>query len=386
MSIFPPRAEELQDETLLMFGETVRRFFETHASPERMAAWKEAGVISRDLWQAAAEAGLLGISIPEAYGGLGLDFRFEAILAEEMYRLGLDAFGLQIHNAVVAPYLTEFGTQEQKRNWLPKLASGEYIAAIAMTEPDAGSDLRGIRTRARRDGDCYVLNGQKTYITNGQTADLIAVIAKTGDGSGSDAVSIIFVETAACPGFVRGRKLKKVGLDAADTSELFFEDARVPAENVLGGVEGAGLHQLMAKLPQERLMIAVQAVGTMERALVNTIAYVKQRKAFGKTLLDFQNTQFKLAECKTEATIARVFVDHCILCHVRGELDASTASMAKYWTTDTECRIIDQCLQLHGGAGYMLEYPIAEMYRDARAQRIYGGANEVMKLLIARSL
>jgi acyl-CoA dehydrogenase len=386
MSIFPPRVSEMQDETLVMFGETVRRFYETHAPPERIAAWKEAGVISRDLWTAAAEAGLLGITISEAYGGLGLDFRFEAILAEETYRLGLDAFGLQIHNAVVAPYISEFGTEDQKQRWLPKLVSGEYVAAIAMSEPGAGSDLRGLRTRARLDGDAYVLNGQKTYITNGQTADLIAVIAKTGEGTGSDALSIIFVEAADCPGFVRGQNLKKIGLEAADTSELFFEDARVPVENLLGEVAGSGLNQLMAKLPQERLMIAVQAVGTMERALTHTIAYVKQRSAFGKMVAEFQNTQFTLAECKTKATVARVFVDQCVLSHVRGELDAVTASMAKYWTTDTECRIIDECLQLHGGAGYMLEYPIAEMYRDARAQRIYGGSNEVMKLLIARSL
>jgi len=381
-----PRPAVFDDETLRLFEDTLRRFFDTHAPPEALAQWREDGVIPRQLWRDAAEAGLLGLTIPEEFGGAGLDFRFEAALIDEQYRRGVDAFGAPLHNAIVAPYIVSFGTEEQKARWLPRMVTGELISAIAMTEPGAGSDLRGIQTRARRDGDHYVINGQKTYITNGQTANLIAVVVKTGEGSGSDAISIIFVETDDCPGFMRGRNLEKIGLEAADTSELFFEDVRVPAANLLGGSPGAGLHQLMAKLPQERLMIAIQGIAATERALAETIAFARQRKAFGKTILDFQNTQFKLAECKTEATIARVFVDHCIERLLKGELDAATASMAKYWVTDTQCRIIDECLQLHGGAGYMLEYPIARMYRDARVQRIYGGANEIMKLLIARTL
>jgi acyl-CoA dehydrogenase len=386
MSTFSHRPDAFADETLQLFEDSVRKFFDAHAPASAIAKWKEDGVVSRDLWREAAKAGLLGLSVSESYGGAGVDFRFEAALIEEMFRRGLDAFGAPLHNAIVAPYIEIFGSEPQKRRWLPRMVSGDLVGAIAMTEPEAGSDLRGIRATARRDGDVYVVNGQKTFITNGQTANLIAVVVKTADGRGSDSISIVFVETDGLEGFARGRNLDKVGLEAADTSELFFENVRVPAENLLGEVEGAGLHQLMAQLPQERLMIAIQGIASIERALTETIAYVKQRKAFGKSLIEFQNTQFKLAECKTEANIARVFVDHCIERHLRGELDAATASMAKYWVTDTQCRIVDECLQLFGGSGYMLEYPIAQMYRDARVQRIYGGTNEVMKLLIARSL
>jgi len=265
------------------------------------------------------------------------------------------------------------------------MASGEFVGAIAMTEPGTGSDLQAVRTTAKKQGNGYVINGQKTFITNGQTANLIALFCKTGDPA-AQTMSMIFIETDGAEGFKRGRNLEKVGLEAADTSELFFDNLRVPAANLLGGKEGSGLHQLMSKLPQERLIIAIQAVAAIERALKLTIDYTKQRKAFGKTIMDFQTTSFKLAECKTEANVARVFVDHCIERHVRGELDSATASMAKYWLTDLQCKIIDECLQLHGGLGFMLEYPIGQMYRDARVQRIYGGANEVMKLLIARSL
>jgi acyl-CoA dehydrogenase len=380
------RPAVFDDESLRLFEATLRRFFDEHAPPAALEQWREDGVIPRSLWAEAARAGLLGLTIPEEFGGAGLDFRYEAALIDEMYHRGVDAFGAPLHNAIVAPYIVSFGTEAQKRRWLPKMVTGELISAIAMTEPGAGSDLRGVATRARRDGDHYVINGQKTYITNGQTANLVAVVAKTGEGTDSGAISIVFVETDEAPGFARGRNLDKVGLEAADTSELFFEDVRVPASNLLGETEGAGLHQLMAKLSQERLMIAIQGIAATERALAETVAFARHRKAFGKTILDFQNTQFKLAECKTEATIARVFVDHCIERLLKNELDAATASMAKYWVTDTQCKIIDECLQLHGGAGYMLEYPIARMYRDARVQRIYGGANETMKLLIARTL
>lgn len=377
------RPAVFDDETLRMFEDTVRRFFDAHAPEAAIAQWKRDGVVSLDLWREAAKTGLLGLSISEAYSGPGLDFRFEAALIEELGRRGLDAFGATLHNTIVAPYIITSATDEQKARWLPGMVDGSFIGAIAMSEPGAGSDLRGITTSARRDGDDYVLTGQKTYISSGQTANLIGVVAKVGE---EKTTSIFFVETDRAEGFSRGRNLEKIGLEAADTSELFFDNVRVPSDNLLGGVEGKGLHQLMANLPQERLMIALQGVVACERALSETIAFVKDRRAFGKSILEFQNTQFKLAECKTEATIARIFVDRCIEQHLVGGLDATTAAMAKYWVTDLQCKIIDECLQLHGGAGYMMEYPIAQMYRDARVQRIYGGTNEIMKMLIARSL
>ena len=383
---FPSRRpESLQDPDLSLFQDSVRRFLSVHATKTHIETWRKNKIIDRAFWSHAAEAGFLGLCVPDTYGGPGVDFRFDMALVEELAAIGLEAFGGPMHNSVVAPYIVEFGDEAQKQRWLPGMVSGELIGAIAMTEPGAGSDLRGIRTFARRDGDHYVLNGQKTYITNGQTANLVAVVAKTGDDPAAALPSLLFVETEQAEGFARGRNLEKVGMDVADTSELFFDNVRVPAANLLGA-EGQGLRQLMAKLPQERLIIAVQGVAAIERALALTIEQVKSRTAFGRKIIDFQNTQFKLAECKTEATIARVFVDHCLDLHLRGELDTATASMAKYWVTDLQCRVIDECLQLHGGAGYMLEYPIAQMYRDARAQRIYGGANEIMKMLIARSL
>ena len=384
MSITTRRPESLQDPELKLFQDSVRRFLAVHATKEKLEAWRKNKIIDRAFWTHAAEAGFLGLCVPEAYGGPEVDFRFDMAFVEGLASVGLEAFGGPMHNSVVAPYIVEFGDEAQKQRWLPKMVTGELIGAIAMTEPGAGSDLRGIRTTARRDGEHYILNGQKTYITNGQTANLIAVVAKTGD-DGSGPVSLLFVETEQAEGFARGRNLEKIGMDVADTSELFFDNVRAPAENLLGA-EGQGLHQLMAKLPQERLIIAVQGVAVIERALEITIDQVKGRSAFGQKIIDFQNTQFTLAECKTEATIARVFVDHCLDLHVRGELDTTTAAMAKYWVTDLQCRVVDECLQLHGGAGYMLEYPIAQMYRDARAQRIYGGANEIMKMLVARSL
>jgi acyl-CoA dehydrogenase len=386
MGLVSHRPTSLQGEDLLLFRDSVRRFLSVHATREHMDTWRRAGIVPRSFWTAVAETGFLGMSLPERYGGAGVDFRFDMGFVEELAAIGLESFGAPMHNSVVAPYIETFGSEEQKQRWLPKMVTGELIGAIAMSEPGAGSDLRGVRTTARRDGDEYVLNGQKTYITNGQTANLIAVIAKTSDGGDGPAKpSIVFVETDRVAGFSRGRNLEKVGMDLADTSELFFSDVRVPAANLLGE-EGSGMRQLMAQLPQERLIIAVQGIAAAERALGLTIDYVKQRRAFGQAIIEFQNTQFKLAECKTEVTIARVFVDHCLDRHLRGELDSVTASMAKYWVTDLQCRVIDECLQLHGGAGYMLEYPIAQMYRDARAQRIYGGTNEIMKVLIARGL
>ncbi len=378
-------ADWRRDEEISIFSDAAGQFFERECVPH-VQEWRKAGIVPREIWTKAGQAGLLGASISDEYGGAGGDFRHEAIIIEQQYWKGVDGFGITLHNAIVAPYIETYGTEEQKRRWLPKMASGELVAAIAMTEPGTGSDLQAIKTTAKKDGNGYVVNGQKTFITNGQTANLILVCAKTDPSEGAKGVSIICVETDGAEGFRRGRNLEKLGQHAADTSELFFDDVKVPSENLLGDTEGRGFFQLMEKLPQERQIIAAQGMGMIERALHETIAYVKQRKAFGKSLLDFQNTQFKLAECKTEATVAKVFVDHCTQLLVDGELDAATASMAKYWVTDLQCKIIDECLQLHGGYGYMDEYPIAQMYGDARVQRIYGGTNEIMKVLIARTL
>ena len=380
------RLPALAEEDIVIFEDAVGKFFDEYAPEARVAKWREDGIVERSMWTQAAEAGLACLSIPEEYGGMGGDYRHEVVLMEQLGAKGVDGFGLSLHNSIVAPYIFHYGTEDQKRRWLPKLATCEYVSAIAMTEPGAGSDLQGIKTTARLDGNEYVINGSKTFITNGQTANLIIVVCKTDPTQGARGTSLILVETDNAPGFERGRNLDKLGMEAADTSELFFNDVRVPTSNLLGEGEGHGFFQLMSQLPQERLNIAVQGIATIERALTLTIDYVKQRKAFGKSILDFQNTQFVLAECKTEATVARVFVNHCIEQHLKGKLDAATASMAKYWVTDLENSIIDRCLQFFGGFGYMAEYPIARMYRDSRVQRIYGGANEVMKVLIARTL
>jgi acyl-CoA dehydrogenase len=380
------RLPALAEEDIVIFEDAVGKFFDEYAPEARVAKWREDGIVERSMWTQAAEAGLACLSIPEEYGGMGGDYRHEVVLMEQLGAKGVDGFGLSLHNSIVAPYIFHYGTEDQKRRWLPKLATCEYVSAIAMTEPGAGSDLQGIKTTARLDGNEYVINGSKTFITNGQTANLIIVVCKTDPTQGARGTSLILVETDNAPGFERGRNLDKLGMEAADTSELFFNDVRVPTSNLLGEGEGHGFFQLMSQLPQERLNIAVQGIATIERALALTIDYVKQRKAFGKSILDFQNTQFVLAECKTEATVARVFVNHCIEQHLKGKLDAATASMAKYWVTDLENSIIDRCLQFFGGFGYMAEYPIARMYRDSRVQRIYGGANEVMKVLIARTL
>jgi len=380
------RTPSLAEEDIVIFEDAVARFFTDHAPESRVAKWREDGVVERAMWNEAAEAGLACLSIPEEYGGMGGDYRHEVILMEQMGAKGVDGFGLSLHNSIVAPYILHYGTEEQRRRWLPGLADGTFVGGIAMTEPGAGSDLQGIKSTAILTGNEYVINGSKTFITNGQTANLIIVVAKTDPNQGARGTSLVLVETDGAAGFERGRNLDKLGMEAADTSELFFNDVRVPATNVLGGDEGQGFFQLMGQLPQERLNIAIQGMATIERALELTIDYVKQRKAFGKAIIDFQNTQFVLAECKTEATIARVFVNDCIEKHLKGKLDASTASMAKYWVTDLENKIIDRCLQLYGGFGYMAEYPIARMYRDSRVQRIYGGTNEIMKVLIARTL
>ena len=372
-------------EDLVLLEEQARRFFAAEFVPN-LEQWNDDGIMDRAMWQKAGEAGLLCAAMPEQYGGAGGTFAHEAVFNREIALAGLDGFGAPLHSGIVAPYILHYGSEEQKQRWLPKLATGELVGAIAMTEPGTGSDLQGVRTSAVKSGNGYVLNGAKTFITNGQHANLIIVVAKTDPKQGAKGVSLMVVETEDASGFRRGRKLKKLGMDWADTSELFFDETKLPAESLLGTEEGQGFVQLMTELPQERLIVATAAVAMMERALALTIAYVKERKAFGKAIIDFQNTQFELAECKSEATIGRVFHDHCVERHLRKELDTVTASMAKYWLTDLQNKIVDRCLQLFGGYGYMDEYPISRMYRDARVQRIYAGTNEIMKLLIARSL
>jgi len=376
----------MAEEDIAIFEDAVGKFFDEHAPEATVAKWRKNHCVDRDMWTKAGVAGLLGLSTPEEYGGAGGDYRHEVVLMDQLGKKGVDGFGASLHNAIVMPYIVHYGTEEQKRRWLPRLATGELVGAIAMTEPGAGSDLQGVKTTAKKAGNQYVLNGSKTFITNGQTANLIIVVAKTDPAGDARGTSLLIVETDGTEGFERGRNLDKLGHEAQDTSELFFNDVKIPTENLLGVDEGQGFFQLMGQLPQERLNIAVQGMATIERALELTIAYVKARQAFGKAIIDFQNTQFVLAECKTEATVAKVFVNHCIGQHLDGKLDAATASMAKYWVTDLENKIVDRCLQLFGGYGFMNEYPIARMYKDSRVQRIYGGTNEIMKLLIARTL
>jgi acyl-CoA dehydrogenase len=372
-------------EDVVLLEEQARRFIVAEFVPH-LERWNEEGMYDREVWAKAGAAGLLCASMPEQYGGAGGSFAHEVAINRALSLAGFDAFGAPLHSGIVAPYILHHGTEEQKRRWLPRLATGELVGAIAMTEPGAGSDLQGVRTRAARHDNGYVLDGAKTFISNGQHANLVIVVAKTDAAAGAKGISLMVVETDEVQGFRRGRKLKKLGFDAADTSELFFEDVALPAESLLGAAENQGFAQLMSELPQERLIVAVHAQAMIERALALTIDYVKQREAFGRKLIEFQNTQFVLADCKTEATVARVFVDHCIGRLIEGALETVTASMAKCWVTDTEGKIVDRCLQLFGGYGYMEEYPISRMYRDSRVLRIYAGTNEIMKLVIARSL
>jgi len=381
-----PEPDFMKEEEIVLFSDSVAKWIDEHAPQEKFQQWIAESSVPRGLWNAAGEAGLLGLSLPEEDGGFGGDYRHEVVLMRQLGWKGADHFGISLHNAIVMPYVWHYGTAEQKARWLPRLQSGELVGAIAMTEPGAGSDLQGVKTTAVKQGDHYVLNGSKTFITNGQLANFIIVVAKTDPAEGAKGTSLICLETDGAEGFERGRNLHKIGMEANDTSELFFNDVKVPLENVIGDTEGQGFVQLMQQLPQERLNIAVQGVAAAERGLEATLAYVKERKAFGKRVIDFQNTQFKLAEIKTKLTVAKVFVDHCIGLHLKGQLDAATASMAKYWVTDIQGETIDEMLQLFGGYGYMTEYPIAQLYKDARVQRIYGGTNEIMKLLIARTL
>jgi acyl-CoA dehydrogenase len=372
-------------EDLVLLEEQSRRFLAAELVPH-VERWHEEGIMDAGAWRTLGEAGLLCAGIPEGYGGAGGTFAHETVINREFALAGLDAIGAPLHSGIVAPYILRYGTEEQKRRWLPRLASGEMVGAIAMSEPGAGSDLQGVKTTAKKSGNGYVLNGSKTFITNGQHANLVVVVAKTDPAQGAKGISLMVVETEEAEGFRRGRKLKKLGMEWADTSELFFEDVKLPAEALLGEEEGLGFAQLMNELPQERLIVATAAVGMIERAIGLTIDYVKERKAFGRSIIEFQNTQFVLAECKTEGVIGRVFHDHCVERHIAGQLDTTTASMAKYWLTDLQNKIVDRCLQLFGGYGYMDEYPISRMFRDARVQRIYAGTNEIMKVLIGRSL
>ncbi len=372
-------------EDLVLLEDQARRFMQNEFVPH-LDKWHDDHMYPREVWTKAGEAGLLCAAMPEEYGGSGGSFAHEAIINREYSLAGFDTFGAPLHSGIVAPYILHYGTEEQKKRWLPKLATGELVGAIAMSEPGTGSDLQGVRATAVKTGNRYVLNGSKTFITNGQHANLVIVVAKTDPKERAKGISLMVVETDGAEGFRRGRKLKKLGMDSADTSELFFEDVSLPTENLLGTEEGQGFAQLMNELPQERLIVALHAVAMMERALALTIDYAKQRKAFGKAIIEFQNTQFELADCKTEVTVGKVFIDHCIERHVKGELDTSTASMAKVWATDMLGKVADRCLQLFGGYGYMDEYPISRLYRDARVMRIYAGTNEIMKLLIARSL
>jgi alkylation response protein AidB-like acyl-CoA dehydrogenase len=366
-----------------MFRESVRRFMERELAPHH-EEWEEKGEVPRWAWKKAGEQGFLCVAIPEEWGGVGADRRYSIILMEEQARLNLTGLGFPLHSDIVAPYIHHYGTTEQKLAWLPKMATGDAIAAIAMTEPGGGSDLQAIRTTAIRDGDEYVISGQKTFITNGQTADLFLVACKTDRSEGARGISLVMVE-ADRAGFERGRRLKKLGTKAQDTSELFFNDVRVPVTNLIGE-EGKGFGYMMQELAWERMHVGIQAVSCCEAALGWTIDYTKNRKAFGKAVIDFQNSRFTLAEMKTEVQVGRVFLDRCLELVLEGKLDTTTAAMVKLWTSEMQGKVLDACLQLHGGYGFMWEYPITRAFADARVQRIYAGTNEIMKELIGRTL
>ena len=368
-----------------IFREQARRFYETECAPHQ-DKWAEAGMAPKGIWRRAAELGFLCPRVAPEYGGAGADFLYSVVLLEEQARSGAVAPMMSLHNDVVAPYIERYGTEEQKKRYLPRMATGEIVGAIGMTEPGAGSDLQGITTTARRVGDGYLLKGQKTFISNGHCADLIIVAAKTDASAAARGISLFLLETAGAKGFSRGRFLQKLGQKPSDTAELFFDDVPLPASALLGGAEGRGFAQLMDRLIEERLMTAVGAQGIIDRAIEITIDYTRERKAFGQRVLDFQNTRFKLAEAKTEASVLRVFLERCIGEFMRGELDAPTAAALKWWSTEQQCSIVDDCVQLHGGYGYILDYPIARMWLDSRVSKIYGGSNEIMKEIIGRAL
>jgi len=366
-----------------LFREQVRRFIAAEIVPHHRQ-WEHDGMVPRALWREAGRQGLLCFGMPEEYGGAGADFGFSAVLIEELTRAHASGVGFSLHSDIVAPYILRYGTEERRRDWLPRMARGEIIGAIAMTEPGMGSDLKSVRTTARRDNAGYVLNGSKTFITNGQNAGLVIVVAKTDPAAGRKGISLLCVEEGT-PGFTKGRTLEKIGLHAQDTSELFFDDVHVPAANLLGE-EGQGFRYLMHELAQERLMIALRAAASMETMLAVTVAYTREREAFGGKVFDFQNTRFKLAEAKAQSEMFRVFADHCLELHLRGALTPERAAMAKLTGSEMQGRLLDDFLQLHGGYGYMWEYPIARAWADARVMRIYGGSSEIMKEIIARTL
>jgi len=380
-----PKPEWLTPE-LQMLADTAAKFAEKEMLPHD-ARWRAQKHGDRELWNKAGAAGLLCASIPEEYGGGGGDFRHDMVILQTWGRMLAGGFSNSVHSGIVAQYILRYGTELQKQTYLPKMASGEMVAAIAMTEPGAGTDLQAIRTTAKKDGDHYVINGAKTFITNGWHADLVIVVAKTDPAAGAKGTSLLLVERGM-PGFEKGQRLKKMGMKAQDTSELFFNDVQVPVDNLLGGpaMEGRGFICLMEQLPWERLQIAITAVAAAQAAIDWTLDYVKQRKVFGQSVASFQNTRHTLAELQTQVQVARVFVDKCCELIVRDQLDTETASMAKYWTTDLQCKVMDECVQLFGGYGYMWEYPITRAYADARVQRIYGGTNEIMKEVIARAM
>jgi len=366
-----------------IFRETVRRFVEREIVPYH-SQWEKDGVVPRALWLKAGAEGLLCCTVPPEYGGLGLDYLFDVVVFEELWRVGASGPGFLIHTDLVATYILSFGTEAQKRTWLPRMVRGEAIGSLGMTEPHAGSDLKAIRTRAVRDGDDYVINGQKVFISNGQLCDILVLATKTDSQAGAKGITLFLVEGDRA-GFRRGRNLEKLGMHAQDTSELFFDDVRVPATNMLGQ-EGRGFAHMMTNLAQERLAQAIRSALVTQIIIDWTVDYTAQRKAFGKTIADFQNTQFKLAELQTEATIARVFTDKCIDLFMRGALDPVEAAMAKMFTANLHCKAADECLQLFGGWGYMWEYPIARAYADARIIKIAGGSIEIMKTIIARHM
>jgi acyl-CoA dehydrogenase len=367
-----------------IFRSQARRFFENEVAPMQ-AAWDDARITPRAIWLRAGELGFLCPRVPEAYGGMGADFLFSAILSEEQVRAGAIAPMISLQSDVVAPYLVHYGTEEQKQRYLPGMVSGRTIMAIAMTEPSGGSDLQAIRTVARKTGDGYVISGQKTFISNGINADAVIVACKTDSSAGARGISLFLVDADA-KGFARGRNLKKLGQHGCDTAELFFDDVQVPATALLGGAEGRGFAQLMDRLAEERLMASIASVAMIDRALAMTITYVKDRRAFGQRVMDFQNTRFKLAEAKTEAVVLHVFLERCIADFMQGSLDAATSAMLKYWSTEQQCAIVDDCVQLHGGYGYILDFPIARMWLDGRITKIYGGANEIMKDIVGRTM
>ena len=378
-----PSAWMTQEHEMLMTS--AHRFFKERWCPLD-EQWRQAGIMPRSAWLDAGAQGFLCASTPQAYGGAGGDFGHEAALILAQGLCGLSGFGGSLHSGIVAPYILHFGTEAQKQRWLPKMATGELIGAVAMTEPGTGSDLQGVRTLAVKEGDTYRINGSKTFITNGGLANLVLVVAKTDAQAGAQGISLIVVETDEAVGFRRGRLLDKIGMASQDTAELFFDDVTVPAENLLGGQEGLGFMQLMQELPQERLIVALAGVAAMELAIDLTLQYTKERRAFGKPVFSFQNTRFKLAECQAALMACRTLVDAAMTAHLRADLGVEHAALIKFWVSEQQGKVLDECLQLFGGYGYMKEYPIARLWTDARVQRIYGGTNEIMKELASRFL